>query len=134
MNLASLLDLPSMIVPDSVALIDATAAGGCREVTYGELREAVSKTAGLLTELGVGPGDRAGLFATTSAAALEALFAIASVGATAVPMNYRAADEEVTHLLADSGAKVVFAETRYQALIEKCRPASLDQVIYLDGD
>ena len=134
MNLGSLLDLPSMIVPDAMVLIDTTASGGAREVTYGELREAVSQTAGLLTELGVGPGDRVGLFATNSCAAVEAMFAIPAVGATIVPMNYRAADEEVTHLLADSGAKVLFAETRYRNLIERCRPDSLSEIIYLDED
>ncbi|MDH4365565.1 MAG: AMP-binding protein, partial [Acidimicrobiia bacterium] len=79
MNLASLLDLPSMIVPDSLVLIDTTAPGGPREVTYGELREAVSLAAGLLTELGVTQGDRVGVFATNSCAALESLFAIAAV-------------------------------------------------------
>ena len=65
---------------------------------------------------------------------LEALFAVSAVGATLVPMNYRAADEEVTHLLADSGARVVFAETRYRDLIESCRPESLEHVILLDDD
>lgn len=134
MNLGSLLDLPSMIVPEAMVLIDTTAPGGAREVTYEELRAAVSQTAGLLTELGVTAGDRVGLFATNSTAAIEALFAVSAVGATVVPMNYRAADEEVTHLLADSGAKVLFAETRYRDLIDRCRPDSLDEIIYLDDD
>ncbi|MEM8922938.1 MAG: AMP-binding protein [Actinomycetota bacterium] len=134
MNLGSLLDLPSMIVPDAMVLIDTTAEGGPREVTYGELREAVSLTAGLLLGLGVEQGDRVGVFATNSTEALEALFAAAAVGATVVPMNFRAADEEVTHLLADSGAKVLFAETRYRELIERCRPASVERIIYLDDD
>ena len=133
-NLGSLLDLPSMIVPESMVLIDTTAAGGPREITYEELRGAVSLTAGLLTELGVGSGDRVGLFATNSCAAMEVLFATSSVGATIVPMNYRAADEEVTHLLADSGSKVLFAETRYRELIERCRPDSLENIFYLDDD
>ncbi len=139
MNLASLLDLPSMIAPESVVLIDATTDGSAtdgtaRTITYAELRESVSQTAGLLTELGIGPGDRVGLFATNSTALLEALFAVSAVGATLVPMNYRAADEEVTHLLADSGAKLVFTESRYRDLIEACRPASLEHTIYLDED
>jgi acyl-CoA synthetase (AMP-forming)/AMP-acid ligase II len=133
-NLASLLDLPSMIVPDSTALIDTTAPGGAREVTYGQLREAVAQAAGLLNELGVGAGDRVGVFATSSCATLEALFATSSVGATVVPMNFRAADEEVIHLLADSGSKVLFVETRYRELIERCRPDGLDEIIYLDDD
>ncbi|MEL7155918.1 MAG: AMP-binding protein [Actinomycetota bacterium] len=134
MNLGSLLDLPSMIVPDAMVLIDTTPASGPREVTYGELREAVSQTAGLLMSLGVEGGDRVGLFATNSCESLEAAFAISALGATLVPMNFRAADEEVTHLLADSGAKVLFAETRYRELIERCRPASLERIIYLDED
>ncbi|MGH1493813.1 MAG: class I adenylate-forming enzyme family protein [Acidimicrobiales bacterium] len=123
-----------MIAPESVALIDTTTDGAGQPITYEELRAAVSQTAGLLTELGIGAGDRVGLFATNSAAMLEALFAVSSVGATLVPMNYRAADEEVRHLLADSGAKVVFSETRYRDLIESCRPESLEHVIMLDDD
>ena len=62
------------------------------------------------------------MFATNSCETIEAFFAISAIGATVVPMNYRAADEEVKHLLADSGSKVVFAETRYRELIERCRP------------
>ncbi len=134
MNLASLLDLPAMIAPDSVALIDTTTEGEDQPVTYEELRAAVSQAAGLLTELGIGPGDRVGLFATNTAAMLEALFAVSAVGATLVPMNYRAADEEVTHLLADSGARLLFSESRYRDLVESCRPASLEHIVYLDED
>ncbi len=134
MNLASLLDLPAMIVPDAIALIDTTAPEGAREVTYGELREAVGQTAGLLTELGVTAGDRVGVFATNSTATLEAIFAGSAIGATVVPMNYRAADEEVAHLMADSGSKVIFAETRYRDLLEACRPETVEEIIYLDED
>lgn len=123
-----------MIAPESVVVIDTTTDGDARRVTYEELRAAVSQTAGLLTELGIGPGDRVGLFATNSTAMLEALFATSAVGATLVPMNYRAADEEIRHLLADSGAKVVFSETRYRDLIESCRPDSLEHLIHLDDD
>jgi acyl-CoA synthetase (AMP-forming)/AMP-acid ligase II len=132
-NLASLLDLPSMIVPDAMALIDISGPSP-REITYGELRANVGQTAGLLTELGVTAGDRVGVFATNSASCLESIFATSAIGATVVPMNYRAADEEVSHLLADSGAKVVFAETRYRELIERCRPENVVEIVYLDDD
>jgi acyl-CoA synthetase (AMP-forming)/AMP-acid ligase II len=133
-NLASLLDLPSMIVPEAIAVIDTTAAGGARAVTYGELRSAVAQTAGLLTELGIGHGDRVGLFATNSCAALEVIFATSAVGAVIVPMNFRAGPEEAAHLQADSGVRVLFAESRYRDLVQSTRPASVEQVIYLDED
>ncbi|MCP3913811.1 MAG: long-chain fatty acid--CoA ligase [Actinomycetia bacterium] len=132
MNLASLLDLPSMIVPESIVLIDTTAPGGTRQVTYEELREGVSKVAGLLMSLGVEQGDRVGVYATNSTECIEAMFGASALGATIVPMNYRAADEETAHLLADSGSKVVFSEARYQDLIEANRPDSLEHLILLD--
>ena len=56
MNLAMLLDLPSMIVPDDIVVIDVDG----REVTYLELRQAASQVAGMLRGLGVGEGDRVG--------------------------------------------------------------------------
>jgi acyl-CoA synthetase (AMP-forming)/AMP-acid ligase II len=134
MNLASLLDLPALIVPDSMALVDLSGAGSAREVTYGELRVRAARAANLLRGLGVEPGDRVGLFATNRSEYLEVLFGAAAIGAIAVPMNFRAADEEVAHLLADSAAKVVFSESRYETLLETNRSPALEHLILFDGD
>ncbi len=133
MNLASLLDLPAMIVPESIALEDVS-SDDARPVTYSELRNNVSLAAGLLNSLEVNAGDRVGLFATNSTNAIEILFAAATVGATIVPMNYRAAPEEVRHLLSDCGCTVVFTEERYIDRITAARPASLKHIIDLSGN
>src|SRR5439155_4720879 len=90
MNLAMLLDIPSMIVPDDAAIMTEKGT-----TTYGELRANAAAVAGHLASLGVGPGDRVGLFATNSAEYVAALFGIASRGAVTVPMNVRARGEEV---------------------------------------
>jgi len=127
-----LLDLPAMIVPDDVAIVDLSADGDPREVTYGELRANVGQVAGLLTSLGVEPGDRVGVWSTNRTSVLEAVFGASAVGATVVPMNFRAGREEGAHLLADSGAKVLFTEQRYRDVVEQIRPATLEHVIYLD--
>ena len=81
MNLAMLLDLPSMIVPDDVVVIDIDG----REVSYLELRQAASQVAGMLRGLGVGSGDRVGLFATNRVGMIEVVFGTAAIGATIVP-------------------------------------------------
>ena len=133
MNLASLLDLPSMIAPDAVVAIDAT-GDDARAVTYEELRSAVASAAGLLGQLGVGPGDRVGLLATNSVPAIEVLFATAAIGAVIVPMNYRAGPEEAAHLLRDSGVRVVFTESRYRPLLEAAGGDAAADVVYLDLD
>jgi len=129
-NIAMLLDLPSMICFDQTAVIDSDGT----PVTYGELRAGVSQAAGLLQSLGVGAGDRVGILATNRAAFLEVLFGTAALGGTVVPMNYRAGKDEAAHLMADSGTKVLVAESRYRDLIESTRPATLTSVLYFDGD
>src|SRR5688500_9810309 len=103
-----LLDIPASIVPEDLVLVAGEATH-----TYESLRGAVARAAGLLDELGVEAGDRVGIFATNCLEYVEVLYACAARGATAVPMNFRAKTEEAQHLMADSGSKVVFAQTRY---------------------
>lgn len=128
MNLAMLLDLPSMIVPDDIVVIDVDG----REVTYFELRQAASQVAGMLRGLGVGSGDRVGLFATNRVGMIEVVFGTAVIGATIVPMNYRAGVDEARHLMSDSGTKVLVTETRYRDLLEPLRPEALTTMLYFD--
>lgn len=127
MNLAMLLDIPASIAPETPGLL------ADRTESLGELREAAARVAGLLEQLGVGPGDRVGLFATNSPAYVETLFGISVRGAVAVPMNCRARGAEVAHLLADSGTRAVFTESRYEALISSVVADDLP-VVYFDRD
>lgn len=129
-NVAMLLDLPSMICFDQTAVIDVDGTA----VSYGELRAAVSQAAGLLSSLGVTSGDRVGILAVNRVSFLEVLFGALSLGATVVPMNYRAGKDEAAHLLADSGTKVLVTESRYQELVDSVRPATLEHVLLFDGD
>lgn len=129
-NVAMLIDLPSMICFDQTAVIDVDGT----EVSYGELRAAISQTAGLLSSLGVTAGDRVGILGTNRVAFLEVVFGALALGATVVPMNYRAGKDEAAHLITDSGTKVLVAESRYSALIDSVRPASLEHVLLFDGD
>ncbi len=128
MNLSMLLDIPASIVPDDVVLVDEHG-----QRTYGDLAQAAAKVAALLTELGVDPGDRVGVLATNRVASIEILFGTAAYGAAVVPMNFRAKETELAHLLADSGAKVVFTEGRYLPLVRSVAPEGLGEVLVVDG-
>ena len=132
-----LLFMPASIAGDQIILIDTSTeneGGAAREVTYGGLLENVGKTAGLLTTLGVEPGDRVGVFATNSVECVEAIFGAAFVGATVVPMNFRAGAEEAAHLMSDSGVKVLFSEARYRDLVDANRPESVEHVFMLNEE
>ena len=127
LNLAMLLDIPASITPEASALV------GVRQECYADLRRAAGGVAGTLAALGVRAGDRVGIFATNSAEYVETLFGVAILGAVSVPMNCRARGDELAHLLADSGTRVLFSEERYRDLIAAAVPDGLP-VVYLDGD
>ncbi|HWF32742.1 MAG TPA: AMP-binding protein [Solirubrobacteraceae bacterium] len=128
MNIAMLLELPAAVAGDQTILLDDE-----RELTYAQLREEVARLASLLLAHGVGPGDRVGIFATSSARVAEVLFAAAAIEAVAVPMNYRARHDEVAHLLADSQAKLVFTEQRYLEDLRHARQGDTP-LLLLDGE
>lgn len=132
MNLATLLDIPTMIVPDAPALIDTRREGPLR--TYAVLRERAARATGVMRDAGVLAGDRVAIFATNCEQYVDVIFGTAALGAVAVPMNFRAASDEVRHLLTDSGARMAFTERRYAAALEANRPVGLETVVYLDDD
>jgi acyl-CoA synthetase (AMP-forming)/AMP-acid ligase II len=125
-NVALLIDIPALIAPDAPALV------GAESLDFGGLRAVVAKGGGLLHELGVGRGDRVGVISTNSVEYLQAMFAAALVGAVCVPMNYRANPNEIAHLLADSGVKVLLVGSRYAEMARAYAPATVEHVVVLD--
>jgi long-chain acyl-CoA synthetase len=80
---------------------------GDRFTTYEDLfGRALRATSGLY-ELGIGAGDRVALMLRNSLEFLEVSIATVPLGASAVPINWHWRGDEVAHVLADSGAKVL---------------------------
>jgi len=71
---------------DVVALLGEGEDGSGRRLTYAELKETVNRAAGLLRDLGVGVGDRVGIYMPMVPEVVVALFACFQVGAVAVPV------------------------------------------------
>lgn len=112
MNLSMVIDIPAMIVPDQPAV-----SGNEQREDYEQLRAAAGRAAALFSGMGVGPGDRVALFATNRLDAVHAFFGALLLGATVVPMNYRARGEEVSHLRSDSAARLVVTEDAYLEIL-----------------
>ncbi len=90
----------------------AVASGGSL-LTYQELDELSNKLARALIRMGVTPGDRVGLLAPKSAAALIGLYGALKAGACYVPLDPKAPAERLRHIVQDSGAAaIVTDETR----------------------
>jgi len=87
---------------------DATAIGfRGREFTYGRFWTRTGQFAQALSEAGVEPGDRVGLYLPNLPQYVTAFVGTLRAGAIVVPMNPQYKSREISHLLADSGATAV---------------------------
>jgi len=107
-NLTDLAAGWALAAPASVALVDVT--GPRRELTWAELDARVDAVAAGLTSSGLLAGHRLALLGRNSAAFVVAYLAALRAGVVAVPLNPQSTPAELAVLLADSGARVLFAD------------------------
>jgi len=81
------------------------------------------RIAGVLNDLGVGPGDRVATLVENSREAVLAWWGIVLAGAVAVPINTAYKGEYLRHQLGDSGSKVLLVEP---SLLERAERVSGD--------
>ncbi|MCE7926921.1 MAG: long-chain-fatty-acid--CoA ligase [Chloroflexi bacterium CFX7] len=120
MNTIEFLQISSAVVPDREALVDIGGSG--KRITYGEMYPLVTRLANALQGLGVEHGQKVAVMSVNSADYVVTYYACAMLGATFVPLNYRAKDEELTHMLNVSQCQAVFVSDRYIDLVERIRP------------
>ena len=94
MNTAEFLTISAAIVPDRIAI-----AGPDERVTYGDLQSRANRLAQAFQSMGIGRGQAVGVMAVNSVEFAEIYYAAASVGATMVPLNFRAKPEELTYMI-----------------------------------
>ena len=107
MNIGESLPRNAQHFPDKRAIVDAN-----RTVTYRELHERANRLANYLLDQGIRKGDLVGLSCGSRAEHFEALFAIATVGAVAVPFDFNWSARECEAMLRFFAPKALFVETR----------------------
>ena len=78
--------------------------------TWADLHERSLRVAGALQRRGVAAGDRVLLLTLNHSEFVEAVVAINSLGAIAVPVNFRLAPGEVQYIAEDAGANVILVD------------------------
>ena len=86
------------------------------EVHYGELTEMAARAAGWLAARGIQRGDRVAILAQNSAHWCAAYLGIMRLGAVGVPFDTNYTAGQVATLLADSGARLIFASEAFEAV------------------
>ncbi|CAB4697365.1 unannotated protein [freshwater metagenome] len=105
-DLADLVTVAAEESPDKLALVES----GGRSVTWSQLEDEVGRVATGLAAAGVVAGYRVLISVGNRIEFVTTYLAILRVQAVAVPVNPRASVEEVLRILADSGARMAFAE------------------------
>ena len=117
MNTIDFLEITSAICPDRAAIIFEG-----KKLSFAELNERSSRLADALSKLGVHKGDRIAILQVNCNQYVEAYFATAKIGGIFVPLNFRAKAEELTHMLSNAEASVLFVGDRYVDLVNSMRP------------
>ncbi|MCF8033146.1 MAG: long-chain fatty acid--CoA ligase [Desulfarculaceae bacterium] len=81
--------------------------------SFQELERRTASLAGAMLAAGLRPGDAVGMLFYNSLHLVEAYFAAVRVGLVAVPINFRLTSREMAYLLADSGAKALFYDPKF---------------------
>lgn len=91
-----------------------------KQFTFKELNQRANSLANALTDLGVAKGDRVAVLATDIPEYLE-IASTSKAGNVCVPVSWRLKEQEIVHIINDSGANTVFVGEHYLNTIRSSR-------------
>jgi fatty-acyl-CoA synthase len=122
-------------VPDATALVSRHQG---RRYTYAEFDEAVNQVARGLMAIGLGPGDRVGIWSPNNAEWVLIQYATAKAGVILVNINPAYRTSELAYALRQSGCRMLvsaqaFKTSDYRAMIDEVRPdlPALERTLFL---
>ena len=107
------------VLADTTAIVEMSGDGA--QISYGELAERVTETAGGLVSLGVEPGDRVALMIPPGIEMVSVLFAIWRVGASAVLVDGALKPKQMTAALASTYPKYLIGIPKAMAAARALR-------------
>lgn len=104
---------------------------GTRKLSWRKLDARVRHVATGLRAVGLRPGERFAVLSHNHPACLEAVFAAALTGTTAVIVNWRLTEPQIAEILGTQRARLLFIGAEFGALLERVRPGldALDTVV-----
>jgi len=117
MNTTEFLMITSAICPDRAAI-----SFEGKKYTFAQLSERVNRLANALSGVGIEKGDVVAILQVNCNQYVEAYYAVAKIGAIFVPLNFRAKNDELVHMLNNSDAKALFVGERYVDQVNSMRP------------
>jgi len=104
--------------------------------TWAQWAERVRRVSGALLAAGLGRGDRVAFLDKNHPAAMEVTLGAGQIGAANAVVNWRLAGEELRHVLADAGPRILFVGAELAATVEALRAElpTVERVVVVGGD
>jgi acyl-CoA synthetase (AMP-forming)/AMP-acid ligase II len=130
LNTTDFLSIANAICPDREMIIFEG-----KRVTFSQVDDHVNRLANALLKLGIEKGDRIGVLQVNCNEYVEVYFAAAKLGAIFVPLNFRAKADELSYMVSNAEAKLIFLGARYLEMFDHILPdlPTVKDVILLDG-
>jgi fatty-acyl-CoA synthase len=107
------LDQGSRVDPDNEAIVFED-----ERITYRQMKERAYKLANALKSLGLQKGDRVAVLLRNCSEWFDIFFAVASLGAVMVPVNFLLKSKEVAFIVNDSGSSMILVGEDLLSLID----------------
>ena len=117
-TLAGIVESHAQRRPDAIAI-----RFGERQWSWAEWSSRIRRTAGALRAAGLERGHCVAFLDKNHPACLEVLIAGASIGVVTTVVNWRVIGDELVHVLADSGARVLLVGAELRAAAEAAAAA-----------
>ena len=130
MGIASLFKQTALKFPDKVAIEFED-----KRVTFKEIDSHANKAANAFQSMGIVKGDRVAQFMSNSLELVYSLVGNFKNGSIVVPMNISFKEQEIQHILSDSGAKAIITDMERLPIVRNAiqNLPELKQIIIADG-
>lgn len=113
-NIGLFLSKRAMLNPTLEAVIDHASG---RRFSFRELNARANRVAHAIGQRGVAKGDRVALLLMNGVEFVECFFALAKIGAVAVPVNWRLTADELSFILKDAGAQTLIYSNDFAEVV-----------------
>ncbi len=105
-------------------------------ITFSDLNLATNRYACVLSDMGIGPGDRVCIFSPNRLEFLYAYFGLIKIGATMVSLSVMLKADEAKYIIDDAQAKALITTEYLFPIIEPVRDhlESVENILYLDDN
>ena len=118
---------------DRIGVVDEPSppGGGLGSLTWREFAELTRAQAAMLDHLGIGFGERVAMVSQNSARLLTSFWGVAGHGRVFVPINFRLSHDEISYIVAHSGARMLLVDP---SMAETCAGIDVDHMIVMGTD